>query len=318
MVDNIPLRVTRIDDVALGIKAFELAHVEGQPLAPVEAGAHIALQLPNHRVRHYSLLNTPGETHRYRIAVHLMPDGSGGSRYMHGSVTVGDVLMTAPPRNNFPLTENAPYTCLIAGGIGVTPLMSMIERLNALGRAWELHYCTRTPEHAAFVNELDVLASRHGNALHRHHDQVAGGKPLDIAGLVAGLPADTHVYCCGPKRMLESFEAATVSYAERRHVEYFSAKDEAATEGGFEVELRKSGKVLMVPKGRTILDVVGEAGVSVPSSCREGICGTCETRILSGEADHRDALLTDDEKAANQTMMICCSGSRSACLILDL
>jgi vanillate O-demethylase ferredoxin subunit len=237
---------------------------------------------------------------------------------MHESLQVNDVVLSSAPRNNFPLHEAAPHTCLIAGGIGITPLLSMLHRLNALGRSWELHDCARTAAHAAFGDELRTLAAASGNACHFHFDHEPDGQPLDIGALVRRLPEHTHLYCCGPQGMLAGFEAATAHCPERRHVEYFAAKAQAATAGGFVVELARSKLSLPVPPGQSILDVVLAAGVSVPTSCREGICGSCETRILSGQADHRDALLTPEEQAQNQSMMICCSGAKSAALVLDL
>jgi vanillate O-demethylase ferredoxin subunit len=318
MDTKIPLRVQRIRNVASGVKSFDLVHVDGACLTPFEAGAHIEVQLPNHLLRSYSLLNQPGEQHRYQIAVHKSPTSTGGSRYMHESLQEGDVLLASLPRNNFPLNESAEHSCLIAGGIGITPLLSMAHRLNALGKKWELHYCARSPAHAAFAEEVSSLAATSGNVARFYFDQVPGGLALDLAALELSLSNDTHLYCCGPGGMLEAFEEATARRGERAHVEYFTAKSEAALEGGFIVELARSRRTLQVPAGRSILDVVFDAGISVPSSCREGICGTCETGILAGEADHRDALLSDAERAANKSMMICCSGSRSNRLVLDL
>lgn len=313
-----PLRVQRIYDAALGVKLFDLVHVDERTLMPFEAGAHIELQLPNHVSRSYSLLNAPGEQHRYQIAVHNSSDSKGGSRYMHESLQEGDVLLSSLPRNNFPLDESAEYSCLIAGGIGITPLLSMARRLNALGQRWELHYCARTSAHAAFADEVRALAAASGNAAYFYFDQEPGGQALDLASLCQKVPGNAHLYCCGPKGMLDAFEQTTEHLRNRAHVEYFTAKSEAALNGGFTVELARSGTTLHVPAGRSILDVVFDAGVSVPSSCREGICGTCETRILAGEADHRDALLSDGEKLANKSMMICCSGAKSKVLVLDL
>ena len=295
METRTPLRVQRIDDVAHHVKAFELVHVDGAELPSFEAGAHIELQLPNQVLRCYSLMNNPAQTHRYQLAVHLSGESMGGSRCMHESLKVGDVIQASVPRNNFPLNEEAEYTCLIAGGIGITPLLSMIERLNALGRKWELHYCARTSAYAAFLADIQVLADASGNCCVTHFDQEPGSGMLDIAQLVQDLPEHTHVYCCGPKGMLEAFEAATSHCTERRHVEYFVAKNDAATEGGFEIKLARAGLTLAVPAGKSILDVVLAAGIAVQTSCREGICGSCETRILEGQADHRDALLSEEE-----------------------
>lgn len=312
------LRIAHTDTVAEEVKCFDLVSVNGAELPPFEAGAHIELQLPNHLARSYSLLNAPGERHRYRIAVHCSPASTGGSRYMHESLQENDVLLASLPRNNFPLLETAAHSCLIAGGIGITPMLSMAHRLNALGRSWELHYGARTRAHAAFIAEAQALAEASGNRVACYFDQEPGGQPMDLAALGRAAAPGTHLYCCGPRGMLEAFEAATAHCRDSAHVEYFSAKSEAALDGGFTVELARSGKTLAVPPGRSILDVVFDAGISVPSSCREGICGSCETRILAGQADHRDALLSEAEQRANQTMMICCSGARSARLVLDL
>lgn len=314
----IPLRIARIETVAQDVKLLELVAEDGGALAPFEAGAHIELQLTPTLARSYSLLNAPGERHRYQLAVHRSPTSQGGSRHVHEQLRVGDILPTRPPRNHFPLTENAAHSCLIAGGIGITPMLAMAQRLNALGRSWELHYGARTRAHAAFVAEAQALAEAYGHRAHFYFDQEPGGQAMDLAVLAQAAGPDTHLYCCGPNGMLQAFEQATAHCRERAHVEYFSAKSEAALDGGFTVELARSGKTLTVPPGRSILEVVFDAGISVPSSCKEGICGSCETRLLAGEADHRDAVLSEAEQRAQTTMMICCSGAKSAKLVLDL
>ena len=312
------LRVQAIDQVAHDTRMFTLQPAASASLPAFTAGSHIELQLSGELSRSYSLLNSPEETHRYQIAVHLSPSSKGGSRYLHSQITVGQTLQCSAPRNLFALDESAAHSCLIGGGIGITPLMAMAKRLTRLKKSWELHYCARTPVHVGWVQELTELASGSGNQLFLHFDQVPGGQPLDLAALVRQSQPTTHFYCCGPAGMLQGFEAATAHCPERSHVEYFTAKSEAALGGGFELELARSGKCLQVPAGRSILDIVTEAGLDIPTSCREGICGSCETRIISGEADHRDAVLTPQEQAENKSMMICCSGARSARLVLDL
>lgn len=317
MTYPLSLRIEHIETAAIDVKRYTLIHRDGRPLPAFTAGAHIELQLPNGMARCYSLLNAPGETHRYQVAVHRSPTSTGGSQFMHDALAPGNVVNTSEPRNHFPLHEQAKFSYLIAGGIGITPLMAMAQRLTALGKPWELHYCARTPEHAAFIPELQALA-RQGGTLHCHFDHIPGGTPLAINGLVASGAQGSHWYCCGPNGMLQAFEEATRSCSERAHVEYFSAKHDAALDGGFEIQLARSGRVLHVPAGRSILDVVTEAGVNVQTSCREGICGSCETRLLEGQADHRDAVLSPEEQAENTSMMICCSGAKSARLVLDL
>jgi tetrachlorobenzoquinone reductase len=318
MSSSLSLSIKRVKQVALGVKFFELVSADSAPLPPVEAGAHIELKLTDTLSRSYSLLNEPGDTQRYVVAVHLSPDSAGGSRFMHESIGEGQVIEAVGPRNHFPLKEDAAHSCLIAGGIGITPLLAMAKRLTQLGRSWEFHYCSRTREHAAFVRELKEMGLISGNKVSFYFDQEPGGLALDIPALVDAHSAQVHFYCCGPSGMLQTFEQATAHCHERRHVEYFGARQEAALAGGFDIELARSGKRLNVPVGRSILDVVQQAGIGVASSCREGICGSCETRILQGAADHRDALLSDQEKQDQKSMMICCSGSLGPLLVLDL
>jgi vanillate O-demethylase ferredoxin subunit len=318
MSNFLALRVHHVTHVALGVRSFELVPAGDSSLPAVEAGAHIELSLGEGLARSYSLLNEPGEVHRYVIAVHLSPESAGGSRFMHERVQEGQVIEARGPSNHFPLKEDAAHTCLVAGGIGVTPILAMARRLTQLGRSWEVHYCARTRAHAAFVDELRILAETSGNIARFYYDQEPNGQALNLQVLVQRMTQDTHLYCCGPRGMLEAFESATSAISERRHLEYFGARQDSARDGGFFVELAKSGKRLEVKPGRSILDVVLDAGIAIASSCREGICGSCETRILCGQADHRDALLSDDEKAQNQTMMICCSGAKTPVLVLDL
>jgi vanillate O-demethylase ferredoxin subunit len=224
-------------------------------------------------------------------------------------------LRINPPRNNFPLAEDAPHSLLIAGGIGITPLWCMLQRLRALGRSWELVYCARTRRHAAFQGELAAL----GSAVRFNFDQEPGGTMLDIAATVAAAPRGTHLYCCGPVPMLEAFERATAALPPAQvHVEYFAAKAPKAIDGGYTVVLARSRLSFEVARGKTIIDTLIEKGFDAPYSCLEGVCGTCETRVIEGTPDHRDLVLSKDERAANRTMMICCSGSKTEKLVLDL
>jgi ferredoxin-NADP reductase len=317
-MELLSVRLQAIRYEAEGIRSFELRPLGGSQLAPFTAGAHVDVHLRPGLVRSYSLCNAQDERHRYVIAVGLDRASRGGSRMMHEELRVGQTLAISPPRNNFPLAEQAGHSVLIAGGIGITPMLAMTRRLAALSRSWELWYCARSHAHAAFLDELRGLkaASPQGQ-LHLHFDDEAGGV-LDVAGVIARVQAGTHSYCCGPLPMLEAYENATDGMpAEQLHVEYFTAKDAPARTGGFEVELARSGRVIHVAPGETILDAMLEAGVDVPYSCREGICATCETRVLAGEPDHRDLVLTPAEHALNNVMMVCCSGSKSARLVLD-
>jgi tetrachlorobenzoquinone reductase len=318
-IDTLEVRVKSVTWEAQGINSYELRPMPGQELPPFTAGSHIDLHLPNGMIRSYSLVNPQSERHRYVIAVNRDASSRGGSRYVHESVRPGDLLTVSAPRNNFELKEDAPHSLLIAGGIGITPIWCMVQRLEELGRPWELYYCTRTRQNAAFLDELRQLGERVHLNLHVNFDEEPGGKMLDIAGVLATAKPETHVYCCGPLPMLAAFEEAAKGRApETVHVEYFSAKEAPAAGGGFTVVLAKSGKTIAVPPGKTILDAVLDAGIDAPYACMEGVCGTCETKVIEGEPDHRDLVLSQEERAASKTMMICCSGCNSARLVLDL
>ncbi|MBM3347573.1 MAG: oxidoreductase [Betaproteobacteria bacterium] len=296
------------------IRSYELRQPTGGVLPAFTAGAHVDLTLPSGLVRSYSLVNSQTERHRYVIAIQKDRASRGGSRWLHDNLRVGDLLNVAGPRNNFALDETAPHSVLIAGGIGITPIVSMIDRLEALDRSWELVYCARKRAGAAFLAVLDGKPRVRCN-----YDEEPGGRMLDILAVVAAAPADAHFYCCGPLQMLETFERVTRHLPrECVHVEYFSAKEAPAREGGFTLVLTKSGREVAVPAGKTILDALKDVGINVAHSCTEGICGTCETRVVEGTPDHRDLILTPEERAANKTMMVCCSGSKSERLVLEL
>lgn len=306
-------RLTAIRYAAEGIHLYEFAAADGAALPPFTAGAHIDLHLPNGLVRQYSLCNPQHETARYVVGIKRDAASRGGSSYVHDQLKVGTLVALGAPRNHFALHEQARHTVLVAGGIGVTPIACMAQRLRALGASFELHYSVRRREEAAF---LDVLA---GPELHLHVDAEQGGAPLPLRAIVARAPDEAHLYCCGPAPMLDAFEAACAARpAGHVHLERFAAATPAAAEGGFTVQLARSGRSVFVPKGATILDTLRGLGIAVQASCEQGICGSCETRVLAGTPDHRDSLLSDEEKRANQVMMVCCSGSKDPVLVLDL
>jgi vanillate O-demethylase ferredoxin subunit len=318
--DTLQVRVRAVTYEAEGILGLELVPMPPlRELPPFTAGAHIDLHLPNGLIRSYSLLNAPHERHRYLIGVNKDAQSRGGSRYLHEVLRAGDTLAIGTPRNNFPLDEASPMNVFIAGGIGITPLMGMIARSQALGTPWKLHYAARTRRNAAFLDTLHGYHNDPNVELSLNFDQEPGGRMLDLAAIVQSLPPGAHVYCCGPLPMLAAYEKATASLPpERVHMEYFAAKDAAATDGGFTVELARSGKSVQVRAGQTILDSLMDIGIEPPYACQEGICGTCEVRVIEGIPDHRDLVLSSAEKAANDRIMVCCSGSRSARLVLDL
>jgi tetrachlorobenzoquinone reductase len=321
MSDGIETMKARVQAMRLeneSVLLIEFRAPDGQDLPAFEAGAHIDLFLPNGLLRSYSLSNSQDETHRYVVGVSRDAKSRGGSDWIHDNLRLGQVLEIAAPRNNFPLKENADHSILFAGGIGITPMLSMVRRLTDLGRSWELYYCVRTRDLLALQDELAQVALQDSSRIHLHVDAENDGRVLDIPGIVSAAPAGTHMYCCGPLPMIAGFEEAIEGRgSEFKHVEYFAAKEAPKAEGGFEVELTESGVTLQIQAGKTILNTMLDAGLDAPFSCGEGICGTCETRVISGIPDHHDLVLTDSEKESNETVMICCAGSKSPRLVLQ-
>jgi ferredoxin-NADP reductase len=320
MTDGVTqVRVKRISFEAESINSYELISPDGGDLPPFTAGSHIDLHLPNGMIRSYSLVNDQKERHRYVIAVSNDAASRGGSKLIHETVRAGDIITISHPRNNFALHEVARHSVLIAGGIGITPLVSMIRRLEALGCSWELFYAARTRPAAAFLDELKAFRPDAHPNLHLTFDQEPDARTIDLPAIVRAAPRDAHLYCCGPVPMLEAFEAATADRPSGHvHVEYFKAREKPAAEGGFEVKLVRSNQTIAVQAGQTILDALLAAGVSANYACTEGVCGTCETKVLGGMPDHRDLFLSKEEQEANKTIMICCSGSKSSTLVLDI
>lgn len=316
MADEICVRVVQMRYEATGVVSLELAPLDEAPLPRFDPGAHIELVLSSGLRRSYSLYRPYDGGTCYSVAVQKDAASCGGSLHIHETLRVGDTVSITPPRNNFPLHASTVDPVFIAGGIGITPILCMASDLSATGKGWTLYYAARTRAAAAFLDDIAALSDK--GRVHPHFDEEQGGTHLDLTAIVKASP-DADFYCCGPKPMLEAFERATAPLPrERVHVEYFTAREEAARTGGFQVVLNRSGRVLDVPAGRTILDILLENGVAVSFSCSEGVCGTCETRVIAGTPDHRDAVLSDEEKASGRTMMVCCSGSRSERLVLDL
>jgi vanillate O-demethylase ferredoxin subunit len=302
-----------------GICSYELVRTDGQPLPAFTAGAHIDVHLGEHLVRQYSLCNAPGETHRYQIGVLRDVDSRGGSLAMHDHVESGSVLQISEPKNHFPLVE-AKRTLLLAGGIGVTPILAMAETLAARGADFEMHYCARSPARTAFRDR--IAQSKFVGHVQFHFDSGDAAQKLDVATLLAKPDPDTHLYVCGPAGFIEYVLGSAKAQgwpAAQLHVEYFSAAAVDTTgDRAFDVKLASSGKVVTVPAGRTVIQVLAEHGVEIPYSCEEGVCGTCLTRVIAGEPDHRDMYMTDEEHAENKEFTPCCSRSKTPVLVLDL
>jgi len=307
--------VNAITHLARDTVQVTLGTVNGSPLPESEPGAHIDVHLPNGMTRQYSLMSPAKAPVAYLIGVKRDARGRGGSVWLHDHLRVGRVLHISTPRNNFPLTPSARHTVLFAGGIGVTPIWSMMQRLGEWGASWEMYYAVRARSEAILVGDL----ARYGARAQVHCDEDHGGRLLDIAGIAAGAGSDTHFYCCGPAPMITAFERATCGIdPDFLHVERFVMRMESLSAGSFQIDLSRSGRSLEVAADASILQTLLDAGIEVPHSCEQGVCGACETRVLGGEPDHRDSILTEGERRANTTMMVCCSRSLSARLLLDL
>lgn len=319
---ELELVLDRKENVADGVVRLTLRRPDGAPLPRWQPGAHIDLVLDGNGglVRQYSLCGRPEDTTSLQLAVLREEAGRGGSAYVHESLTEGRRVRVRGPRNRFALVEAKRYL-FIAGGIGITPILPMIAQVAAAGREWRLVYGGRTRSSMAFRGELE---ERYAGHVEIHPQDEKGLLDLPASLAVPGEDTeDTVVYCCGPEALLSAVERHCADWpADALHVERFAPKagdgDGDGPQEAFEVELARTGTILAVPADRSVLDVVEDAGVPVLYSCREGTCGTCETTVLSGDPDHRDSVLTDDEQAAGDAMMICVSRSRSACLVLDL
>jgi len=320
MMNTMHVKVTRKTVEAAGIVSLELAALDGAPaLPPFSAGAHVDVHLGEKLVRQYSLCNDQVEQHRYQIAVLRDPKSRGGSNAVHDTVQVGDVLTISPPRNHFALVP-ARRTLLLAGGIGVTPLLCMAERLSRIGAVFELHYCSRSQESTAFRGR--ILTSSFASRVRFHFDDGAPQQKLDLATLLAKPEADTHIYLCGPGGFIDHVRTTAAGLgwpADQIHLEYFGAAVTAITDdAAFEVRLASSGKCYAIPPGRTVTTVLAEQGIEIPVACEQGVCGTCLTRVLDGLPQHRDVYLTDEERSRNDQFTPCCSRALGPTLVLDL
>ena len=313
------VRVERRTREADDICSYELVSADGSDLPPFAAGAHIDVHVAPGLVRQYSLCNAPHERHRYVIGVLRDPASRGGSQAMHDAIAAGATLHISAPRNLFALAD-APRSLLLAGGIGVTPILAMAEALSAQGAQFALHYCARSPERMAFRDR--IAASRFADVSHLYFDTGDGARKLDLPALLASLDRSTHIYFCGPAGFIAHVQACAAQQqwpADQLHLEYFGAVvEQAAGDQPFEVRIKSTGAAYTIPVGVTVMKVLQDAGVFVPASCEQGVCGTCLTRVLEGVPDHRDQYLTEEEQAANDQFTPCCSRSKTPTLLLDL
>jgi|BarGraIncu00222A_1022003.scaffolds.fasta_scaffold46655_2 phthalate 4,5-dioxygenase reductase subunit len=311
----LPLRVMRNDKIADGIHILEFRDAGGQPLPEFSAGAHIAIQAPNGLLRKYSLCNDPAERDRYLVAIKREANGRGGSCNLIDNTKAGDELMVAPPVNDFGLPPRAQDFLFIAGGIGITPIMAMIREVLRQGKRFRLFYCSRSPETTAFLDELS--APEFKDQVTIHYDQGDPARSLDLKPVLAERKNREHLYCCGPRPLMEAVRAMTDHWSSTAvHFEAFSeAETHKPTDKPFKLRLARSGEVLDVPTTKTILEVLRDRGLEVPSSCETGTCGTCRTKLVAGEADHRDLVLAEHERA--DTIMICVSRAKSDEITID-
>lgn len=311
------VQVADVRAEARDVMTFELRAIGGGQLPPFEPGSHLDLHLPNGLVRQYSLTNDWRERDRYVIGVGRAANSRGGSSYVHSNIRAGAQLKIGAPRNNFPLDSGATSFLFIAGGIGITPIMAMVRWCVANEKPWRLIYAARSRQRAAFYEELCALG---GDRVHLHFDDECG-QIFDAAPPIASCTEGERVYCCGPDALMTAVKDLTADFPSGVvRFEWFTApqSDDLQESNSFTVRLERSAVEFEVPEQKSILEVLEENGFEIPFSCREGLCGTCVTNVCSGEPDHRDYVLSDEERASGKMMTICCSRSKSPLLTLDL
>jgi len=306
---------------AADVHCFELADPEGRQLPPFTAGAHVDVEIAPGLVRQYSLCNDPRRRDRYQIAVLREAVSRGGSAGLIDRAQAGATLKVSEPRNHFALEPSARRTVLIAGGIGITPILCMAERLAHAGEPFALHYAARSAGRAPFLER--IRTSAFADRAHIYLSEGPDAARLDLQAVLADPVPGAHLYVCGPARLIEAALATAEAKgwpSSRVHREFFAPPEGEvrAETGAFEIELASSGQVLAVPADKSITQVLAEHGIEVATSCEQGVCGTCVTRVLEGEPDHRDYFLTAEEQAAGDQITPCCSRAKSGRLVLDL
>lgn len=320
VTNGLQVRVAAKREETAGICSFDLMRSDGGPLPPFSAGSHIDVAVPGGPTRQYSLCNAPAESHRYQIAVLRDPNSRGGSAGMHERVRIGDVLSISAPRNHFALVRGAERHLLLAGGIGVTPILCMAEWLSASGAPFEMHYYARSRTRTAFLKRIDQ--SRYAAQVRLHFDDEPDDSALDLAAVLARQGRGAHLYVCGPQGFMEAVlqTARTAGWPEDRlHYEFFAAGTPAMTaDESFEVEIASSGKIVVVGARESAVQALARAGIAIETACEQGVCGTCATRVLAGEPQHCDVYLTSEQREANDQFLPCCSRAKSRRLVLDL
>jgi vanillate O-demethylase ferredoxin subunit len=301
------------------ILSFELQRADGSALPPYSAGAHVDMHLPGGLIRQYSLCSPEGAHGKYTIGVLKEPGSRGGSKALHEQVQIGDTLLISEPRNKFPLDVHARRSLLFAGGIGITPILAMADELARDGRDFELYYCARSRGRMAFIERIG--SSPWAAMASLHFDDGAPEQRLD-AGRVLAAAGNAHLYVCGPGGFMNYALGASRSLGwqeARLHREYFTAEPvDHSGDKAFEVELHRSGRTIFVAADKSAASALSEAGVDIPLSCEQGVCGTCLTRVLEGIPEHRDFYLTDEEHLRNDRFTPCCSRSQTPRLLVDL
>ncbi len=316
---TLTVRVNAKKNEATDIASFELTSLDGSDLPPFSAGAHIDVHLAPGLVRQYSLCNSPSERHRYVIGVLRAPDSRGGSVLLHNGIRNGSRLSISMPRNNFALVPAAKRSVLFAGGIGITPILSMAEHLWREDSPFEMHYCARSRERLAF--SAHISASPYADRVLFHFDNGIPAQMLDPPETLKHPDAETHIYVCGPAGFIANIAAAARSagWSETQiHFEHFAAQVPQGSATRFTVTLAQSGTTIFVEPNETVVQALARCGIDIPVACQQGLCGTCMTRILAGVPDHRDQLLTPTERALNEYFLPCCSKALSPEMVLDL
>ena len=310
------VKVAKKEHLAHDIVTFELVSITGEALPAFTAGSHIDVHLPDGITRQYSLWNAPSETNRYCLGVLKDPDSRGGSTAIHDVIEQGATIKISHPRNHFHLNETATRYFLLAGGIGITPLLSMAQRLQGLGKDFELHYCSRSEERTAFIEFISQ--SEFKDKVHYHFDDGEEAQKLNIPELLEQQPDGANLYVCGPQGFMDAvIDAAGDWQPTAIHREYFGVSESHENDASFKVMINSTGQVIDIPEDSSITETLEQHGINIPVSCEQGVCGTCMTTVIEGEIDHQDFYLTDPEKDAGDVILPCCSRAKGT-LVLDL